>query len=400
MSITNRVIFAGVLAMILLSAFPGTLAPKALANDLVALSDEFAESDSLADWHRRFTTEAPGIDQLARLEVDAVDAPGAMLLEPHTSSWYGPYRGALVYKTVTGDFAFTTHLRVEGESGGLPSSNYSLAGTMIRTPPAAAGVPENYVFLSVGYGDVNHPSQPGPGPHFEVKTTENGNSVLALSPSGTLEVTLQIARLGETVVTLYQRPGEEWAVHRVYERDDFPATLQVGLVAYTDWDKCATYSPGYHNSHVLVPPIPGDPSSNPGLPFNPDVIATYDFARFYRPTVPPGIDPASATAAELLSFLGETAAVAYRPGDVDLDGVVDRRDAALFARSFGMASGAVWTDGDFDGDQAVTLADLAVLQRNLDVVAASAAAVPEPASFWLVISGLAAGCALRRVRRN
>lgn len=68
-------------------------------------------------------------------------------------------------------------------------------------------------------------------------------------------------------------------------------------------------------------------------------------------------------------------------GDIDLDGHVTRHDAALFAGFWGMASNSVWNTGDFNGDRATTLVDLALLQANFgqsNMVPSSTAAVPEP----------------------
>jgi hypothetical protein len=79
------------------------------------------------------------------------------------------------------------------------------------------------------------------------------------------------------------------------------------------------------------------------------------------------------------------------PGDMDLDGDVDRRDAALFSQHFGTNTGAVWATGDFSGDGATTLNDLVLLQRNFghSVFSPQAgAAVPEPASIVLLLGGL------------
>ena len=80
-------------------------------------------------------------------------------------------------------------------------------------------------------------------------------------------------------------------------------------------------------------------------------------------------------------------------GDLNFDGVVDNADLARLALTYGGASGALWEDGDFDGDGRVSLADLRTLQSHL--VAAStqgsrdAAAVPEPATIVLVALTLA-----------
>lgn len=65
---------------------------------------------------------------------------------------------------------------------------------------------------------------------------------------------------------------------------------------------------------------------------------------------------------------------ARRPGDANLDGVVDRRDLAVVAKNLGRLNGAQWTDGDFNADGRVGLADLAILQANVMLEPASPSA--------------------------
>jgi autotransporter-associated beta strand protein len=85
------------------------------------------------------------------------------------------------------------------------------------------------------------------------------------------------------------------------------------------------------------------------------------------------------------------------PGDIDLDRDVDRTDAALFAQHFGRTSLATWSTGDFDGDRAATLADLAILETQLgEVPAPSLAAIAEPNSIILMLAGLTAVAAMKR----
>jgi uncharacterized protein YkwD len=87
------------------------------------------------------------------------------------------------------------------------------------------------------------------------------------------------------------------------------------------------------------------------------------------------------------------------PGDIDLDGDVDRRDGALFAVHYGRRAGSTWATGDFNGDMRTTLADWALLQSHLGQ-GGSAAAVPEPSSAALAsLIALAAGLTFRRNRR-
>jgi hypothetical protein len=80
------------------------------------------------------------------------------------------------------------------------------------------------------------------------------------------------------------------------------------------------------------------------------------------------------------------------PGDIDLDGDVDRVDASLFAPQLGTAASSTWSTGDFNGDHATTLNDLRLLQSNFGAThpspAALTSAVPEPGT-WLVTLGMA-----------
>jgi hypothetical protein len=81
------------------------------------------------------------------------------------------------------------------------------------------------------------------------------------------------------------------------------------------------------------------------------------------------------------------------PGDVTLDGTVDRRDLAQLAQSYGMRSGARWLDGDLNGDGGVGLVDLALVQRNLGQTSAwspNAVMVPEPPAALLTLAALVA----------
>jgi hypothetical protein len=88
------------------------------------------------------------------------------------------------------------------------------------------------------------------------------------------------------------------------------------------------------------------------------------------------------------------------PGDIDLDGEVDRTDAALFSQYFGRETGSIWTTGDFDGDGETSVADWGLLQSHLgqSVPSPSAAAVPEPSSLLIAAMALVlAACRLLRV---
>jgi hypothetical protein len=94
-------------------------------------------------------------------------------------------------------------------------------------------------------------------------------------------------------------------------------------------------------------------------------------------------DPLSANAVvafEITSSLNPPSTA----GDLNFDGAVDGADLARLVETYGSTSGALWEDGDFDGDGRVELADLRSLQSNFVPASAAASphapAVPEPAT--------------------
>lgn len=90
------------------------------------------------------------------------------------------------------------------------------------------------------------------------------------------------------------------------------------------------------------------------------------------------------------------------PGDANLDGHVDLRDASILLAHWGQTD-VTWVQGDFTGDGGVGPADLALLLENWSGPAPAPTAmfdalvVPEPSAWWLLAAG-AGGCLLRRRR--
>ncbi len=261
--------------------------PAQRSLDISALSDEFDSSAGLGTWKHVHQTEGWNADQLAKFTADG----GWLTLVPHTSTWYMDYRGVLVYKDVPGDFVVTTRLVTTGRDGrSAPRAPYSLGGIMVRSPRSDRASNwreggENYVFLSLGSADQSGRYQ------FEVKTTQNSQSNLEkiLAPSG--EAQLRVAKIGPHLILL-RNQGNGWTVHKRYARPDMPATLQVGLTVYTDYNSASQLGARQHNGTV----IQGG---------NPDLIARFDYVRFLRPKVPSGLDLARASDAQLLQFLGD-----------------------------------------------------------------------------------------------
>ena len=293
-------------------------------NDLAALSDEFTDAASTSQWQRVNEVENWNADQLQVYDIHQTQ-PGRMVMAPYTVVWYQDWRGPMAFKEVTGDFVFTTQVHIsDRDEIGVPDADdipneaqFSLGGAMIRTPrnianPLTDWQPgsmqndgtnngENYVFLSLGHGTNGQFS-------FEVKSTRNSLSQLELTTANSSTATLQLARIGDSVIAMLQIPGQDWVVHRRFHRPDMPETLQVGIVSYTDWGKASDFNPFDHNGQVLdgsgINPTPGEA-------FNPDLVAGYEYARYVRPQIPvelQGVNLANAaTDEQLLSFLGDHA---------------------------------------------------------------------------------------------
>ena len=143
-------VFRAQFALVLLL---GTVSLPAF-DDLALLTDEFDSSESLSNWKRVFETEGWGNDPLASMNVDP---SGHLVMVPHTSSWYREWRGELTFKEITGDFVVTTDVTPRSRDlSGPPSSEYSLAGIMVRIPRLMASPEQwtpngqNYIFLSLG----------------------------------------------------------------------------------------------------------------------------------------------------------------------------------------------------------------------------------------------------------
>lgn len=289
------------------------------------LSDEFDEADSLRHWTRHWQAEGWPTDQLQYLAIEPQTGSGVMVMRPHSSGWWQDYRGELTFQNVPGDFVATVQVRPRNlagtgapgsTSGGGIDSEYSLGGIMARAarPDVEADNAnwqrggERYVFLSMGAADV-------PGSYqFEDKTTRaalpgepNSYSVRLITDAQASRANLRLARIGEHVIALVQpvEPPGAWRVLRRFRRADFPETLQLGLVAYTDYAIVATCSYEEHNTRVLL-----SACNNPNVPADPDLLLQVDFFRLRRPAVPgplAGADlsnPAAVSDAQLLSFLG------------------------------------------------------------------------------------------------
>jgi hypothetical protein len=185
--------------------------------DLSSLSDAFDGAALDPSW----TIFKPAL-------IDVTIAGGALVIQATQSSlWFNASRGPLIHKLVSGDFKVTATVRARRASAPdqPPNQTIHLGGLMARNPSGDAGMPENYVFAVVG-DDVDDLS-------VETKTTTDGASdfVGPSWPSG--DAQLRICRTG-TTMRLYKRAigSTSWTLAVTYERPDFPAELQVGVIIY------------------------------------------------------------------------------------------------------------------------------------------------------------------------
>jgi len=311
---------------------------------LQLLNDEFDNTVSLTNWQDINQTEGWNIQQLEWFNInDSLE--GHFQITPHTSSWYNDWKGALMYKEVSGDFVLTTEVSALGRDRiSVPDALYSLAGIMVRSPTGnttgqsgwSAG-DQNYIFLAVGTANR---SCGGPcSGQLEVKTTTNSNSTLSISNITTTHVQLRFARMGSHFVILYRlMPDGDWMIHQRYNRPDFPETLQVGFTTYTDWNKVQAVGHIYHNQNVLIPGVANDPA--PSEPFAPDLIADFNFYRLDSLQCPALLNcamPMSLNTTELLTFL-DYPSIPFCPehfrinqSNIDIDHVYNMADTISFS---------------------------------------------------------------------
>ena len=278
------------------------VAASAWGDDLAALSDEFDDASTLVRWQR--VHEVEGWDALVPgrsanpWETWFIDETNDVsVIAPYTGGYYNDFIGGLAFQVVTGDFVATARVRVTARNGDpIPSSEYSLAGIMIRQAQVAVPATQwvrgvaNFMFLSLGHGFS--------GQQYEIKNTIDGISTLVLSNAISNVAIIQAVRIGQRFVFLRHTPEEGWVVHGRYDRaaTPLPAAVQVGMTVYTDWGKYGDYlntthtvdgvpnvdGVWVHNTHFLDPTLPAglEPNANP---YNPDIIAYYDYFRYVRP---------------------------------------------------------------------------------------------------------------------
>jgi regulation of enolase protein 1 (concanavalin A-like superfamily) len=194
--------------------------------------------------------------------------------------WFYDYTAPFMFKDVEGDFMVTTRIRVAGTSADYPQSTYSLAGLMVRRPrtdgPYSADEKwpkdrENYVFAVTGTTDS------AGVPILETKSAVRSQPLVKhyrLEQKGWLD--LRLARVDRSVLVLYRPEGGDWVVHERFYRPDLPPKVQVGVMAYSDFetiDQKHWYRPWEYNRKVIAEG-------------RADLRAQFDWVRFQRVAAP------------------------------------------------------------------------------------------------------------------
>jgi hypothetical protein len=147
-----------------------------------------------------------------------------------TVTWYQGDQGPMVWKAITGDFTATTRVRAFDPLNPLapPPPPYRLGGLIARDPTSTAQ-DHDFVHVAVGGGDAATPIA------VEDKFTQQSQSDFVLHPIAAAEGELRITRQGATF-TFAHRPlaGGAWQILRTQAHPGMPATLQVGLMAYSN----------------------------------------------------------------------------------------------------------------------------------------------------------------------
>ncbi len=248
---------------------------KPVSDDIEALSDEFNDAASLANWQRYYQVEG-WPDKMMNIDVNRTRL-GHLFIEPTTCGWYRDSNAPFLFKEVDSNFVVETRLRVSGKSSELPQRLFSLAGLFVRTPRKITAAcqnstwtpgDENWLFLTIGVGNRTD------RPQLEAKNTIDSMGEPILSDADTGWVELKITRIEQDFRLEHRFPGRTWVEDTCFIRADMPDTLQVGLTAYSDWDSvaaCLNRRGAFTcNCSVLTNG-------------HPDLFAYVDYVRFNRP---------------------------------------------------------------------------------------------------------------------
>ena len=145
--------------------------------------------------------------------------------------WFEEAQGPYLHRSVSGDFVVETLVQVATPNDSNPPEvGYNSAGFVIRDPAGGPGT-ENWIMYNIGAQSAAVPFG------VEAKTTVNSNSMLELFAVEPAPYRLRVCRRGSELRYFYTSANvDDWSEiipTNDHVRDDFPAEVQVGLVAGT-----------------------------------------------------------------------------------------------------------------------------------------------------------------------
>jgi hypothetical protein len=148
------------------------------------------------------------------------------------SIWFEDAEGVLVRRSVAGNFTATTrvHARSLANPAQPPAVPYKLGGLLARDPGSSSGARDS-VHVALGSGVLTEP--PFAPVCAEEKTTLASSSAFTLHPISSPDGELRLQRRGTSFELSYRPIGGPWVVLATHVRADLPATLDVGLMAYS-----------------------------------------------------------------------------------------------------------------------------------------------------------------------
>jgi len=134
---------------------------------------------------------------------------------------------------------------------------------------------------------------------YQVASQNTENSVSDLSvESGWSKAELRVVRIDDAFIMMARPEGGSWQIQKRYQRTDLSETLQVGMVAYTDWDTISGMDALTFNNTAITTG-------------NPDLVASFDFIRYQTAELDAGnqgldiLDQGTVSDADLLLMFGD-----------------------------------------------------------------------------------------------
>jgi hypothetical protein len=207
-------------------------------------SDEFDDAGTTTDW-----ALGPS-DAFDAYDVDTTTSGHLNVVLGQYTFWHDENQGFFLYKTVTGDFAVRVRTAIDSidNPGTVPTGSFHAAGIMARDPASGMGT-ESWIMYDLGRQNAVTPR----GTRAANTAVDDTSQQLTASTGDVTSGELVMCRLGDSFHLFRRLDGEAtWTETNTFDRD-LPDDMQVGMAAHA------------------------------GYAANPDLVATFDFARLTVP---------------------------------------------------------------------------------------------------------------------